>query len=251
MPSDDPQLSIVFPAYNEAAAIRAALECALAFVREYDIRAEIIVVDDGSGDDTLSIAREVAQNAPEAQVLSHAPNRGKGFAVKQGMLQARGQVRVFLDVDLATPIEEIDRVLAAIDGGADVVLGSRHLLESQIEVRQSRLREWMGSVFRWVARRILRLPASDVTCGLKGFRGNAAERLFRAQTEPGWAFDAELIYLAFKWRMDVREVGVRWRDSGDSAVRPLSAAWESLSALLRIRRDDRRGLYDGLDKSEE
>jgi len=239
-----PTLSIIFPAHNEARSIRRALEEALGFAQARDIGAEIIVVDDGSRDETLSIASEMAAAEPRIVVLSHSPNRGKGYAVQRGMLGARGRYRVFLDVDLATPVEAVGPLLAVLEEGADVVLGSRHLQASQIQVSQGRLRTWMGAVFRWIARGILHLPASDVTCGFKGFRAEAAERLFAAQTESGWAFDAELIHLAFKWGMQVREVPVCWRDAGDSAVRPLSAARESLAALLRIRENDRRGVYD-------
>ncbi len=242
-----PLHSIIFPAYNESGAIGAALEEARRFADSRSLSAEIIVVDDGSEDDTRSIAEQVAAGDDRVRVLGHSPNRGKGFAVKQGMLSAQGTWRVFLDVDLATPLEEIDRLLPALEVGADVVLGSRHLRESQIDVRQRRVREYMGNAYRCLARRLLNLPVSDVTCGFKGFRAEAAERLFGALTEHGWAFDAELIYLALKWEMEVVELPVRWRDAGNSTVRPLKAARESLAALLRIRRNERRGVYDFAD----
>lgn len=241
---NEPLHSIIFPAYNEAPAIRHALDEALRFADARGLTAEIIVVDDGSGDDTRAIAEQAASADPRVRVLSHSPNRGKGFAVKQGMLAARGRWRIFLDVDLATPIDEIDRLLPALEAGADVVLGSRHLPESAIDVRQGRLREWMGSAYRCLARWLLGLPVSDVTCGFKGFRAEAADRLFGALTEAGWTFDAELIHLALKWDMKVVELPVRWRDAGNSTVRPFKAARESLAALLRIRRNERRGLYD-------
>ncbi len=239
-----PLLSVVFPAYNEAQAIRHALEETLAFADDRGLDVEVVVVDDGSSDDTRAVAEQLASADARVSVLSHSPNRGKGFAVRQGMRAARGGRRVFLDVDLATPIEEIDRLLPELEAGADVVLGSRHLPDSAIDVRQGRLREFMGSIYRWLARRLLRLPVSDVTCGFKGFRAEAAERLFAALTEDGWAFDAELIHLALKWDMRVVELAVCWRDSKDSTVRPLAAARQSLAALLRIRRNERRGTYE-------
>jgi dolichyl-phosphate beta-glucosyltransferase len=204
----------------------------------------VLVVDDGSQDETAQVAAAVADRDPRVTVISYSPNRGKGHAVKTGMLAAQGAYRVFLDVDLATPVEETDKLLEALAGGAQVALGSRHLPQSRVEVRQAPLRRWMGNAFRRLARWMLRVPASDITCGFKGFREDAARRLFAALIEPGWAFDAELIYLAFKWGLTVQEVPVRWRDSADSTVRPLQAARQSFAALLRIRRDDRRGLYD-------
>ncbi|MFQ6096688.1 MAG: glycosyltransferase, partial [Armatimonadota bacterium] len=221
-----------------------AIEKAVEFIRRNELSAEVIVVDDGSDDETLKIAQEVAARHDNVRTLFHWPNRGKGYAVRRGMLNARGRYRMFLDVDLATPIEETGRMLSALEEGADVVVGSRHLSESRIEVRQSRIRRWMGGAFRRLARAVLRLPTSDVTCGFKGFRAEAAERIFRAQRMDGWAFDAELIYLASAWNMKVIELPVRWRDSGDSAVRPLSAARESLAALFRLWLNARRGVYE-------
>jgi len=244
MASDHLALSIIFPAYNEAGGLHSALESARCYCEQERLDAEIIVVDDGSRDETAAIAREFAQRHPIVRVLSHTPNRGKGYAVRQGMLAATGRYRLFLDVDLATPVEEIPKLLDALDRGAGAALGSRHLPASQIEVKQRLLRRLMGSAFRGLARLILRLPVTDFTCGFKAFRASAAERLFAALTEPGWAFDVELILAAFRWGMQVEEVPVRWRDVAHSAVAPLSAALESLRALLRIRSRDRKGLYD-------
>jgi dolichyl-phosphate beta-glucosyltransferase len=244
MAADRPALSIIFPAYNEADALPAALGAALGYVTARGIDAEVIVVNDGSTDSTGDAAREFAAAPPIVRVLAHSPNRGKGYAVKQGMLAAKGQRRVFLDVDLATPVEEIDKALDALDAGAEIVLGSRHLPGSDIEVPQRFPRRFMGAVFRRLARLMLRLPTSDFTCGFKAFTANAAEELFSRLTEPGWAFDVELILLAARSRRRIAEVPVRWRDMRGSTVAPLSAAFESLSALWRIRRNLRRGLYD-------
>jgi glycosyltransferase involved in cell wall biosynthesis len=240
----DPALSIVLPAYNEGSAIEAALRETLTYVDAQELDAEVIVVDDGSADDTRELAERAAAADARIRVLSHRPNRGKGYAVTQGMLAARGAVRIFYDVDLATPVEHIAQALAAVEAGADVILGSRHLPESRIEIRQSARRELMGRVFRWITRLILRLPVTDVTCGFKAFTAAAAQALFPVQTESGWAFDAEFIHVAHKWGMAVQELPVTWRDAGGSTVRPFAAARDSLAALLRIRRNDRRGLYD-------
>lgn len=239
----EPPVSIILPAYNEGAAVRAALERAIAFIDRRGIDAEIIVVNDGSTDDTLQQAEEFAGPESRVRVISHSPNRGKGYAVKRGMLEAKGEYRVFLDVDMATPVEEIDRMLPLLDEGADLVIGSRHLRESVIEAPQRFIRRSMGTVFRKLAVGLLRLRVSDVTCGFKGMRADVAEALFGVQQEHGWAFDAELIYVARKWGLDLREMPVRWRDSADTTVRPLAAAYQSLQELIRIRRHDRRGAY--------
>ncbi|MGQ9732535.1 MAG: dolichyl-phosphate beta-glucosyltransferase, partial [Candidatus Zipacnadales bacterium] len=238
-----PELSIILPAYNEADAISSALEAALAYVHKHGNEAEIIVVDDGSTDATRELAESFAGKHPCIRVISYAPNRGKGFAVKEGMLAARGKYRMFLDVDLATPFSETDRLLEALARGAEVVVGSRHLPTSQIELPQRPVRRLMGSVFRHFTRWLLRLPATDFTCGFKGFQAEAAERLFGNLTELGWAFDAELILMAYHWGMRVEEVPVRWRDVRRSAGAPLRAARESFAAWLRSPRTDRRGLY--------
>lgn len=241
---DRPTLSVILPAYNEGARIAAALRLTTAFITARDLDAEVIVVDDGSADDTLAQAREFAAADPRVRVLTHSPNRGKGYAVRRGMLEARGEFSIFLDVDMATPIEEIDAALPLLAAGADIVIGSRHLPGSVIEVRQSWVRRFMGAAFRRIAVGMLGLGVSDVTCGFKGMRADTAASLFNVQRERGWAFDAELIYVARKWGLDLREVPVHWRDSGDSQVRPIAAAWESLRELLRIRRHDGAGAYE-------
>ncbi len=244
MASEPLGLSIIFPAYNEAEGLVAALEAALAYVRSRALEAEVLVVDDGSRDTTADLARAFAATHPEVRVLSHTPNRGKGYAVKVGMLAARGAQRVFLDVDLATPVEELDGLRKALDDGAAVVIGTRYVPAARVEVRQRLPRRSMGAAFRALARSILRLPVSDFTCGFKGFAAPAAERLFGRLTEYGWAFDAELLLLAVRAGWQPVEVPVRWRDVRGSTVAPLSAAVESWRALRRIRANDRRGLYD-------
>jgi glycosyltransferase involved in cell wall biosynthesis len=244
MSSQPPQLSIVFPAYNEAEGLPSALEAALAYLQARGIDGEVVVVDDGSRDGTGEVAREFAASHPRVRVVSHTPNRGKGYAVKQGILAARGERRVFLDVDLATPVDEMDKLLAALDAGADLAIGTRYVRAALVEVKQRLPRRTMGSAFRWLARLILRLPVSDFTCGFKGFPAKVAEELFGRLSEPGWAFDAELLMLAARAGRRVVEVPIRWRDVRGSNVAPLAATIEALRALWRIRRNDRRGLYE-------
>lgn len=238
-----PTLSMVFPAYGEEVRILEALRCAAEYLDNRGLDAEVVVVNDGSLDRTGEIAEEFAARDPRFRVMSHRPNRGKGFAVQRGLLEARGRYRLFLDVDLATPVELADELLRVLQAGADMVIGSRHLPTSRIEVPQPFVRRLMGSVFRRLAISALHLGVTDVTCGFKGFSAAAAEELCSVQREHGWAFDAELIYVARKWGLQVREIPVAWRDSGRTAVRPLKVAWRSLQELIRIRRHDRQGRY--------
>jgi len=238
-----PFLSLVFPAYNEGSRIVETLTCAVAYLREHDLDGEVVVVDDGSEDDTAEKARAFAAGHPEVRVLSYTPNRGKGGAVRQGMLAARGQYRVFLDVDLATPLEELANLIPLLEAGADFVIGSRHCRGATLAVKQRPSRRFMGWVFRKLAGALLPLEVTDITCGFKGFTAQTAEELFGAQRERGWAFDAELIFLARKWNLDLRELPVRWYDSGDTRVQPLRNAVESIRELLRIRRRAREGAY--------
>ena len=240
---DSPALSVVFPAYNEEARIGTALERTLTFLTDRQLVAEVIVVNDGSIDATEQRAHEFAARDARVRVISSSANRGKGFAVKRGILEARGTYRVFLDVDLSTPIEAVDEMLLVLEDHADIVIGSRHLPDSVIEVPQGGLRRLMGWVFRRITHAVLRLGVSDVTCGFKGIRAATAESVFAVQEEHGWAFDAELIYVSRKWGLDLRELPVRWRDSGSSRVRPLGVAWQSFMALVRVRQHDRRGAY--------
>jgi dolichyl-phosphate beta-glucosyltransferase len=240
----EPLLTIIFPAYNEGAAVKTALRSARDYVAQRGLDAEILLVNDGSRDDTEQQALEVAADDPRVRVISHHPNGGKGYAVKQGMLAARGKYRAFLDVDLATPVDAVDLALPLLEAGADVVLGSRHLPASVIEVPQGFLRRFMGGWFRRIAGRMLGLGVTDITCGFKALRGDVAQELFGVQHETGWAFDAELIYVARRWGLRVSEVPVRWRDSGDSRVRPGAAALESLRELARVRRRGREGAYE-------
>lgn len=239
----DITLSIIFPAYNEAGRIETAVDAARAYIEKRQLAAEIIVVDDGSTDDTLKLANRAAEGDDRIRVLTHQPNRGKGFAVKRGMTEATGRCRVFLDVDLATPLKRIDDVLPLFADGADIVIGSRRLPESQIQTGHGLLRTWMSNVFHRIALLLLPLRVSDITCGFKAVRGAVADEIFSVQNEYGWAFDAELIYVARKWQLDLRQIPVNWTHSGDSSVRVLPAAFGSMASLLRIRRHDRRGAY--------
>ncbi|MGC9320251.1 MAG: dolichyl-phosphate beta-glucosyltransferase [Armatimonadota bacterium] len=237
-------LSIIIPAYNEARALPVAIEVVAGYLDDRRLIGEVIVVDDGSCDDTRAIAEAAAEREDRVRLEGYERNRGKGHAVRHGVRAARGEAIVFLDADLATPVEEIDRALAAIADGADVVVGTRFHAEAEIERPQPWLRRFMGGGFRWLAKATLGLSASDITCGFKGFTAEAARAIFSRSTIDGWAFDAELLVIARRLGLRVVEVPVRWSDSRDSRVRPLANAIESWRQLMQIRRRLREGAYD-------
>jgi len=240
--SDD-GISIVLPAFNEENCITQAIEQVVAYVDSRRLAAEIIVVDDGSSDNTATLARAMAADDQRIRVLSHSPNRGKGYSVRRGVLAARMPMVMFLDVDMATPISEADKLREALEAGADMAIGSRYLPQSCLARPQRWLRRTLGSGFRWLAIHWLSLGVSDVTCGFKGFRAEVARRLFTMQRENGWAFDAELIYLGRKLGYRIVEIPVRWYDSGDSRFHILQDGLAAAAELLRIRVNDWRGLY--------
>lgn len=237
-------LSIVIPAYNESACLHGAVQAALNYLDARGLDGEVVVVNDGSTDDTGEIAEALATEHPRVRAEGYERNRGKGHAVRHGVQHARGEVIVFLDADLATPVEEIDRVLPAIEAGAQMVVGTRQHPDAEIEHAQPPVRRFMGGVFRSLARTMLGLHASDITCGFKTFTRDAARRVFALATIDGWAFDAELLVIAGRLELRVVEVPVRWTDRRDSRVRPLRNALESWRQLRLIRRRMREGAYE-------
>lgn len=235
-----PFLSVVIPAFNEAT----RLPRSLARITDYLERAgrayELVVVDDGSSDGTAERAREATKGP--LTVLRNEGNRGKGHAVRRGMLAARGTWRLMTDADLSTPIEEVDRLLAVAEGGADVVIASRALPGANIEVHQPWYRENMGRAFNFMVR-VLAVPGiHDTQCGFKLFSARAAETCFGSARLDGFSFDVEALYLALRHGLRVVELPVTWRN--DAATRV--GAWRGFLAFLdlaRIRTNAWRGRY--------
>jgi dolichyl-phosphate beta-glucosyltransferase len=228
-------LSVVIPAYNEEQRLPRSLASVLDFLKRQTYASEIIVSDDGSRDRTAAIARELLEGFPH-QVLVTPQNRGKGYAVRQGMLAAGGDHVLFTDADLSTPIEEVSRFLAHLEKDQDVVIGSRALSGSQIEVHQNFLREAMGKIFNRIAQMWTFKGIHDSQCGFKCFRREAAQKLFSLQKLDGFSFDVEIVYLAQKLGLRLLELPVIWRNSAQSRVQvlrdPLLMFWD----VLRIRR---------------
>ena len=228
------RLSVVIPAYNEEKRLPQSLETVLGFLKKQSYGSEIIVSDDGSQDRTVALAKELLKDFPH-QVLVTPQNRGKGHAVRQGMLAATGAYVLFTDADLSTPIEEVARLLAHLEKDQDVVIGSRALPGSQVEIHQNFLRETMGKVFNLVAQLWAFKGVHDSQCGFKCFRREAAQKLFSLQKLDGFSFDVEIVYLAQKLGLRLLELPVIWRNSAQSRVQvlrdPLVMFWD----VLRIR----------------
>lgn len=250
--AQDVFLSVVIPAYNEEGRIAGSLEKILAHLAGKPFASEIIVVDDGSRDGTARAAREVLEGRIVHRVVRRDSNIGKGASVKEGVLSASGEVVLVTDADLSTPIEELDKFLAVLEGGEDVAVGSRALPDSDIRVRQSRLRQTMGRFFNLLVRLFVLGGYRDTQCGFKAFRREAARDLFSRLETAGFAFDVEILVLCRKRGYGVREVPVVWLDSRPSRVRLLRGSLGMLKELWRIRRSHgRRRVDERADKGEE
>jgi dolichyl-phosphate beta-glucosyltransferase len=237
-------LSIIIPAYNEENRLPSTLLEITNYLAASEWRpTEILVVDDGSSDGTVQVARSYAENGCSVRVLRNPGNRGKGFSVRHGMREGAGDWLLFTDADLSTPIAELEKLWAAVqEGGAAVAIGSRALDRSLIGVRQPEFRERAGQIFNWVMRMVLRLPLHDTQCGFKLFRQDAARAVFERQKLDRFGFDAEALFLARKLGFAIREVPVRWNDVAGSKVSMLSGA-RGFVDLLRVRLNDLRGIY--------
>lgn len=244
----EPQLSVVIPAYNEAAVIRQTVRDVAAFLTASGLTHEILIVDDGSTDGTVAAAREL-EGAMPAVHLIQAPHEGKGGAVKRGALEASGAWLLFMDADHSTRIEEFRKCLPWLREGFELVIGSRKMPGADVRVHQPWLRESMGKIFTALTNLILGTRASDITCGFKSFTAGAAKAVFELQRIPGWGFDAELLFIARRLGCRIKEVPVVWTDDASTKVRLLRDAARSLLELLVIRSGPWRGWYPRLKRS--
>lgn len=228
-------LSVIIPAYNEAQRIGPTLQTILAYLQAQPYAAEVIVVDDGSSDGTAELVTTCQGRGTPIFLLRHAPNRGKGFTARRGFLQARGAFLLFTDADLSTPIEEVEKLLAAIETGADIAIGSRALPDSCIEMPQRWTRRLMGRCFNLLVR-VLAVPGIlDTQCGFKLFRREAALAICQRLTSARFGFDVEMLVLVRRLGYQVREVPVRWRDAPQSRVRLVRGSLLMLGELWRLR----------------
>lgn len=229
-------ISVVIPVYNEAGRLQAHVEILSAILSDLAGDAwEIVFVDDGSRDETPAELAILAQDE-HVSVQTHAENRGKGAAVRTGVLATRGDVVLFCDADMSTPPDTLVQFKAALDEGADVVVGNRKSDAAVIQRWQPPLRTWLGLGFTRLANWMTGLSISDYTCGFKLFRGEAARRLFQATETPGWVFDVEVLARAAREGLIVREIPVRWHHVDDTRVRVVRDVIRSWMELLSIRR---------------
>lgn len=204
---------------------------------------EIIVVDDGSRDNTAAAAEEIAQKEPIIRVLRNVPNRGKGYSVRRGMLEARGEWRLFSDADLSAPIEELEKLWCAVAKGKDqVAIGSRAIDRSLIGVHQPGLRETFGRFFNGVMRATTGLPIADTQCGFKLFRADVAQEVFSRQRLERFGFDAEVLFIAFHRGYSIAEIPVRWNHVEGSKVGMLTGL-HAFGELVEIRFNSMTGKY--------
>ncbi len=240
----EPTYSIVIPAYNEGPRLGATLEKVLAYIHAQKWDAEVIVVNDGSRDNTAGIVREFAAKDPALRLLENPGNRGKGYSVRNGMLNARGRILIFSDADLSSPIEEAPKLLQALDAGADIAIGSRWLRAETQTHRQPLHRQIFGRIFNLLLRLTLGLKFKDTQCGFKAFKASAAKTIFPLQKIERWGFDPEILFLARKFGFKVQEVPVAWGHSGQTRINPLVDGFRMFQEMLRIRRNDLTGKYD-------
>jgi len=235
--------SIVIPAYNEGQRLAPTLERVLAYVHAQGWDAEVIVVNDGSSDNTAGIVREFAAKSPLLRLVENPGNRGKGFAVRNGMLNARGEIIVFSDADLSSPIEEMPKLLQALAAGADIAIGSRWLRPELQTHRQSLHRQLFGRIFNGLNRIILGLRFKDTQCGFKAFTRKAAQTILPMQQIERWGFDPEILFLARKFGFRVDEIAVRWAHVGGTRINPLMDGARMFQEMVRIRWNDMTGRY--------
>jgi dolichyl-phosphate beta-glucosyltransferase len=234
-----PELSIVIPAYNEARRLPSTLEQIEAYVRQRGLDAEVLVVDDGSFDGTADIVRQRIAAWPALRLVSAGRNAGKGAAVRLGMTSATGRYRVFSDADLSVPIEDLDRLLTPLRNGTGVVIASRALPDSDVQLHQSWYREWMGKLFNRVVRVFVLGGIRDTQCGFKGFTAEVADRVFPPLQTKGFGFDVEVLYRAQRAGYRIAEVPTRWINSPQTTVRTLlglKAFLEVMAIPNRVRR---------------
>lgn len=240
------KLSIIIPAYNEEARLGDSVREILEYVKVQDLDAEIIVVDDGSRDKTTDIAKNIFSDFPEIQTnaIRYDENRGKGFAVKTGLMAAVGKIALFSDADLSTPIEELPKLIEPIENGeCDIAFGSRALDRSLIGEHQPWRREQGGKVFNLFVRTLTGLPFWDTQCGFKAFNMEKFRPLLDVMQIDKFGFDVEFLYVAYHAGLDLREIPVRWNNDERTKVHIIRDSLRMFNEVREIRRNSKLGVY--------
>lgn len=227
-------LSAIVPAYNEEKRLGDTLKIIHDFLKQQHYSSEIIVVDDGSTDKTVEVAENL--HIDILNIVKHGRNLGKGAAIKNGIMASRGELMLFTDADNSTPIEEVNKLIVAINEGFDVAIGSRALPDSDIVLHQPWYRETMGRVFNLLVRLLVLTGIKDTQCGFKLFKSDVARIVFKEQQLSGFAFDVEVLLLARKHGYCIKEVPIRWINSPASRVSPYRDALKMFKDIVRLRR---------------
>jgi len=236
-------LSVIIPAYNEADRIGKTLGSVDSYLRQQSYTYEIIVVNDGSRDSTAEIVRALEKEMKNLRLIYNSENKGKGAVVKQGMLEARGKIRLFMDADNSTTIDQAERMIPEFNRGYDIVIGSRRIEGAVIAVHQPWLRELIGRIFNLIVRIIAGIPMSDTQAGFKAFSEKAAKDIFPRQTLMRWAFDVELLAIARRRGYKIKEVPITWVNDPKTHVK-VSGMAKMLFEVMRVRFNLMRGVYD-------
>lgn len=245
----NPALSIIIPLYNEEHRLPKTFAAIERFARQSPVTSfEVVFVDDGSRDATAQIIREFCLRFPSARLIQHKKNRGKGAAVRTGMLAARGAWRLFADADMATDLSEFQKFIPFLSSGAPVLIGSRRISGAEVMVHQPRLREIMGGVYTALANWFTGAGVSDFTCGFKCFSGNAAHAIFPRSRIERWSYDAEILFLAHCLGYAIQEVPVVWKNDGATRVRLWKDTPRAFFDLLLMRWYSFRGRYSAVSE---
>lgn len=224
-------ISLIIPAYKEEMRLAASLETILNYIKKTNLNFEVIVVDDGSKDNTS----KVASSFEDIKLIALPYNQGKGAAVREGMLNAKGDLRVFTDADLSTPIYELEKLISSFNLGYDVVIGSRALDTNLIKKHQPFYREYMGKIFNLIVQMLVVRGIKDTQCGFKGFSAKSAIDIFSKTKINGFGFDVEVIYLANKLSYKIKEIPVEWYNDERSKVHPIKDSYRMFKEILKIR----------------